>query len=709
MTSRNLLCNMLKEDMKRRLWAIAIAILLFLFALPIYLATALEQTRRYAMDVITAIDKHKMLIANAKRCLGIWNSPVQIITILLAVICAISGFYYLHSRKKVDFYHSIPVKREVLFASTYILGILIYIVPYALSILVSFIIASANGALDASVVGVAWKAFGINLLNYSITYTVAIIAVLLTGQFIVSILAGAVFFVYGPMVAALLHSLCSSYFDTFYYNQGIASTFIYKLSPISMYVSMFTAMNKGMLRASTVLIYIAVLIILSGLAVLLYKKRPSEVATKAIAYKKLQPIIKTLISVPVGLVAGIVFVGLTNSNTDFWLIFGMVCGYLLCSCIMEIIYNFDFKAAFKNRIQVLCGAVLMFAVFACFKWDLINYDTYIPARDKIESMSIVMPNIDTDGDRRFIVEDYDGYHFEYLDTTEYAFKYMKLKDTDLAYEIAKKAIAEYATDEELEETNSCDDYMPLAIRYRLTSGRNVKRYYQIPWDSFFDSLSQIYATREYKEGTLPIYRMNKINEVTCNSIFQSLTFTLTSEENMQVYNLYLEELASLSLKDMRDTAPIAEICFTDDNLEYSHYIYPSFTKTIAFLTEHGFDFTKTFDVNKITGLTVEYSIPYEGRDEEQYLEYASKYKEWNFILTTEYTDKDKINAILPYLVDEKYVWNNGNIEEYDTNLAINLSMKTDDYGNVKNMCFYMDKDKIPDFVKKDVLYWEEKK
>lgn len=716
MTSRNLLCRLMREDVKRRLWAIAISVVAFLFAIPVYTATSVERVVNMFKQGQVLGDRHEYLSNTAMYCLGVGNSALVLLTIILAILCGISGFYYLHSKKKVDFYHSLPVKRESLFSSIYIIGIAIYVIPYLVSLAIGFVIVGTNGAFGSNVWIEAWKAFGVNLLNYCITYTVVIIAVLLTGQLIVSILASGVFLAYGPVVAVLIGSLKGTYFDTYYEYGSITESFLFRCSPISAYFNMTNTVYEKTLAFAITLIYIAVTIVLVVLAVFLYRKRSSEAAGKAISYQVLQPYIKIAVSVPIGLWSGIIFTSLMNANSSFWLIFGMVCGYLLCSCIMEIIYHFDFKAAFKSRVSLLVGAVLMFGIFSTYKWDLLQYDKYIPSKDKIESMSIALSGIDTNLEFRVYNEDNSRYKISYMDRIGYAFEYMNLKDKDAAYEIAKMAVEGDAVlnEGEIDSDSDYDKYMNIHVQYRLNSGRHIYRSYAIAVEPYFDLLNQLYQNKEYKEGAFPIYTMKEVTNVTCYSEFQKLSITLTEEEKAQLLSLYRDELLALSLEDVRNEVPLATIDFgytTDENdvISYSALVYPSFTRTIDFLSTHGFDFTKTFNLADIMNVSIDYRIPQYAHEEEQYIAYMKENPDWTYDKSVMYKDGDTISEILPYLSNNSYAWNNGILTNYDPNLTVTVTWKTDEYGNVTSNQYAIDINNIPDFVKEDIMYAEPSK
>ncbi len=693
----------MKEDGKRRIWSLAISFLVFVFLLPIYVATSLEQAVRYLEDGMTAQDKHWILIQTATKCFGPRNTSIAFITILLAVICGITGFMYLQSKRKVDFYHSLPVKRKELFVSSYVNGLLIYVIPYVIMLGISFVIAAANQAYDGSVWMTAWKTFGINVLGYCIAYSVVIIAVMLTGQLIVSLLACAVFFGYAPMVVLLGRELGSKYFTNYYYQSSVYDSFIFKLSPISSYSYLTRGVSKDNLSGVAVLLYLVVAVALFALALFLNNRRKSDAAGKAISYPKLQPIIKTFVCVPVGLISGIIFTSLTDTNTSFWLIFGMVCGYLLCSFIMEIIYHFDFKAALKSKLQLLIGAVFMFVIFFTFKFDLLHYDTYIPGKNSIETMSISFMELENNHDYR--VYDVDNDSFLYMNSTEYANRFMRIKNLDIAYEIGKIAASEeYAVMEEDYSRNK--KWVTMTVQYRLRSGRKVNRRYEIMLDPIVDLMDQLYVSDEYKEGIFLIYQMKEANSISCYNRFQNLDLTLSAEERAQLLALYKEELTSLSITDIKAAAPIATIVFRDAYVDREEYIYPTFTKTMTFLTDHGFDFTKTFDLEQVSEVELEYTVPYNLRDQEKYQQYAESHPEMPYDITLNLTKKEEIEQILPYLVESSYAWNNGVLLNYDTYLSITVTTKTDEYGNVDKNQYSIPYDKIPDFVKEAILYAE---
>ena len=99
----------------------------------------------------------------------------------------------------------------------------------------------------------------------------------------------------------------------------------------------------------TVLAFLAVTTLDLGL----YRKRPSEAAGKAMAFKKSMPPIRILLVLGIGLAGGMFFL-VAAEQAALGTVRTMV-SVVLTHCIVEIIYHFDFKKMFSHRLQLgLC-------------------------------------------------------------------------------------------------------------------------------------------------------------------------------------------------------------------------------------------------------------------------------------------------------------------------------------------------------------------
>ena len=285
MTSKNWFFKGMTEEIKRRLWAAALSAVIFFFSFPVvmvYLTTVAY--------VDTDINRKMRLASDALNILSYRNGWTGFLMAVLAVVLGISGFSYLNSRRKVDFYHSLPVRREKLFAVQYTTGILIAAVPYLVFVLTAAAIASAYGVSPADAFSTALKGWGFEMLSFLVLYTTAVIAVMMTGNTVVALLGFGVFNGFFPLFLGMWSGLAENCLDTFC-NYDLMAGWVPRTSPLAFYISGF---SEDM-AAGKVISRLAVSAILLLIAVVLHKKRPSEAAGKAMAFSISQPVIGVLL------------------------------------------------------------------------------------------------------------------------------------------------------------------------------------------------------------------------------------------------------------------------------------------------------------------------------------------------------------------------------------------------------------------------------
>ena len=108
---------------------------------------------------------------------------------------------------------------------------------------------------------------------------------------IVGLRGTGVLFSWGPGVAAVVSTYFSEYFMTFYDNGNFLRRWCERTSPVFWYG---TATGSDHPTRMAV-IALAVAALLFGLGMLLYRKRPSEAAGRAMAFKVSEPVIRFLL------------------------------------------------------------------------------------------------------------------------------------------------------------------------------------------------------------------------------------------------------------------------------------------------------------------------------------------------------------------------------------------------------------------------------
>ena len=642
MTSRSLFFKYMKENTKQRIWNLTLVLLLCFFAFPV--TTALWSSTAFRPENLNSSLPADLALAQAQRdftrdmlrMYSMKGGALAFMLTIAAVVLAASGFAYLHSKKKTDFYHSLPIRREMLYAVTCLNGFLYMAVAYLGFLTIAAVMIRVKGVpFDW---GSLYLASVEHLCFFALVYMTAILSMLLTGNLVVGLLGTGVLFSWGPVICMTISAYFSEYFTTFYGDDSFLLALSERTSPVAWYVKACMSSQPGRM-ALWAMLAAAVLFLLG---MLLYRRRPSEAAGHAMAFPITEPIIRFLIAVPSSLLLGAMFHSMMYE--DGWTVFGLVCGLLLVSCIIEIIYHFDFKSLFAHKRQLLVSAVFVGVVFAIFRFDLFGYDRYLPATEKLASGGIYCDLLDPDATSQYhstveYTEGWYGVTFDAMPSSTLADE-MQISDDqglELLHTIAAQGVhdAAQARDRflrgggrsyDLEEGDEA--FHNVTIAWHLRNGRTVYRSYRVNVSGVRAALESVYDLDAYKTAMYPVLSLsaddvagiNYKEEDECSHVKLA-----GADVKAALLAAYQEELKALTSETRAHEMPIAEIQFKTNEQQaliqklrdeggnytlFNHYyyypIYPSFTKTIALLRACGVEVGGTVTPEKTASITLSY-------------------------------------------------------------------------------------------------------
>lgn len=729
MTSRSSFFRLMKEDIRRRLWTVILSSIVFFFALPVACSLLLQfymsKANRGVLTVETVCEIAENRIAEYLASTNLF----LVIATVGAIICGISGYAYLHSKKQVDFYHSLPVRRETLFLIRFVDGILIYAVPYLVGLLLVWGISAISGVTSWGLVAAGLYGFLLHLVGYLMVYLTTILAVMLTGKLLITLFGVAVLMGYVPLCYLLLNTYCKIFLTTMF-ERGVEEVLSVRFgSPILMYLQLALKRLSGQAFSWDWLWSVLLIAGLFAVSLLLYRRRQSERAGNAMAFSVTEPVVRILLSVPAGLVFALLLLLLLSNigilQTALWMCFGGVVGALLTHGIVESLYQNDIKKCLSHPISLLgeCAAACLIAL--CFFFDWMGYDSYLPDREKLQSMAV-------SGEFDGTLAEKISYFTEdgcYLAKTSYVLDTMELTDYDAAYELAKLCVAQ-AEKERLADYQGSQYQQTyyVVLRYRLKSGREVTRSYSVPISACEDLLAELYRNIEYKHGVFSVYRWMEYGfsdeTVICQRFFEGKTLTLTGQERQRLLTLYCEELSALSYAELQKDYPVAELLLTAQALyekwEDHHYntvtstlpLYRGMTQTLQFLQEHGFSLEGMPELSKVSSVRVHVT----GQIKEDDL--AEKEQEAAMAVATERQEVGKTYAgdfdfqitdpslfaacVLP-LVEEDilYQYGQGNVwDTVDERYYVKVVFSMDEYGNEYTVPGYYRQGEVPDCILK---------
>lgn len=659
MTSKSLYFSLLKEDIRRRVWAMALSVLAFFCIIPINILLEMDRLKNDIKILgLTMVQDTVASYVNTN------SRAIICITVVIAVLSAFSGFMYLYAKDKVDLYHSIPVRREKLFITTYISGFLIFIVPYALNLILFFIVTASSGLVNGETIRGAVMAMLLNSVGFLLIYNTIIAAVMLTGNMLTGVMATGVFMGFMPVLALAISAMQSEFFKT-YSGYGSNSDKLSKISPAYGYYNIFEKYKMEEPVLKTILIIIVCIVLIFAAALFLYKKRPSEAAGRAMAFKISELPVKFIIVVLSSLLGGLCFMSMNYSNGFIWFVFGIIFIGALSHAVMEIIYTADFRSAVANKLQ-FAGIMLVSLVIALiFKFDIFKYDAYIPNQNNIASMAVSFNNIDN----YMYTYERDSLGFErYVSADEFIMDNMKIENTESAYKLA-----DYAKSNNINRKEGADSnrrWVNTIVKYVLKNGKEVYRSYMVYEDEASGLISEVYNDLQYKEGSIPLLADDEasIESVGYCDAYDGEATALTKEPDKvnKLLELYLEDMKGLKYDEAKTELPAAILSFESVNRDYNrsysnvyeYYVYGSFTNTIEYMKSLGAELKTGFDAEQIKSITIK--IADENYDYYSYNSYGTAEAQAESALEDGihvFEDKADIEKICKAMISDGFTYN----------------------------------------------------
>lgn len=636
--------RLLRETMRRNIWAIALSLIGFAFCLPIPMAITLQNMLE---DAKRMPEDTKFIMENAADTMGAWlsldNFLITLGCIIMALLCGVAMFRYLHSRKQVDFYHGIPISRTKLFVTNYLAGVLSVLPALYLMYALAAIITLAAGVKLSFGFGEGLFVLLLHSLFFLLIYTISVLATVLTGNTIIAVLMDAWLLFSIPAAAAVAGFLGTMYFHT-WGGFGILRWLITYASPPILYVLASTgdplyvtnnalriynntgAANDILFLCKILICVLIATILLFVLSLFLFRKRKSECAGTAVAFQKLKTPLKCYMVLVIALLFGLVFTGIGG---EFWIWFGLLAGTLLGHILIEMIYHFDFRAAFAHWKTMIVLAVVAIAIVMGFQHDIFGYDKWLPKEDAIQAVSF---------DSGFARSDIRGgvtARQELLSGRDNIAAIRKLAEISAAYTEERHDEWRYEDAYEYDADHRATFF---SVTYKLSGGREATRYYSIPvTEETWALMDSIRFSEEYIRATNPVFEDYESKGSTRLCIrtqaepSDAAGMIVTDQTVVkQVLDALREETLTLTADVAASTAPVLRIDLehydedgdTDHALEYLP-VYPSYVKTLSILKGQGIE-PKALTADDIARVVVEWEY-YD--DYEDAIEYPSTYQD----------------------------------------------------------------------------------
>lgn len=484
MTSRVLFYKEMIEDLRRKIWMLALSGLASFMALPVFfLLMSREWNRRISNwypEANWSVAEYKL--SQLKDFFGPeMTVTCGIVLVVGAIIVGLFSFRHVFSKRMVDLYHSIPITRKQLFLVQYLNGFFIWFVPMLAGVLICAVMALAflgNAMAWIRVMGIAATTIANLVLAFLIIYHMVMAAVMISGNILNTLVSGTIISFAVLALYGMFHGFASTYFATYYsFWEDTIQNIFWAAPPVGavyqlvMYGNTFWEESAHSMQAFPLVMNILVMLVLFVIAFVAYLKRPSELAEQGIKIKPMRMIFKTLVTLLAGMIGWILFGYITDVDSVGWTVFGAVLAGVLTYGVLDIIFFMDFKAFFKNKIQMAVTVAGTIVVCFFFSFDMLGYDTYLPDKEDIAEMGIWLNGYEVRGNFNIYGDTY---------TTKGRIQNMKYTDTEVIYAFLKQ-MSEKQSDAYFSNAREhyVGDSSSAYVRVKEKSGKTYYRRYVV--------------------------------------------------------------------------------------------------------------------------------------------------------------------------------------------------------------------------------------
>ena len=309
-------------------------------------------------------------------------------------------FAYLTNSRATNGMHAMPIRREGLFLTHYLAGLFCQVVTLLVSFALAALVTAAFGVFDGYAVGMGLLLCVLLVLFF---YSFGVLCMVCVGQ----ILAGAVFYGILNFLFVGMEVLLRSFAGNFLYGyDGRSSAF--STAPLSPPVEIASSLSVSyvydgidpigvrVFHLGTFAAYAAAGLVLAALALLLYRKRRSEMTGNTVAIGWLRPVFKYGVAFCSAFSLGQLLSYFVFELTDSTYTAGALIGTIACMIFAGLIGYYAAEMLLKKSFRVfktswkgaLATSAVLILIGLSFPLDLTGYQTRVPEQSDIVSATV---------------------------------------------------------------------------------------------------------------------------------------------------------------------------------------------------------------------------------------------------------------------------------------------------------------------------------
>lgn len=390
--------KMFKFSFKQNLICLLLSVVVFACVFPVRAVIMMQDANYIGYSYSSFVSDMTVKISREERLKEIFSNifnpnggAVFALTLIIALFFSIVMFSYLHNKKAINFYHSLPVKREAHLLSSVAVSAAYYLISLFSCIFVTVLIMLGSG-IGGALIPTAIRCF---LFNFSyfifISAFFALFAVICGNSG-----AHFIFSVLGLIFVPAVHSLTIEFLTIGQTNLDTSNLYTDRMFGFESPAAFYFKISKNMISAGTgrFLLFVFGFILAAAailfITILIYRKIGSEDSGRPIFFRRLGTVLKYVLAYAVMLGTGMLAYELTYSKLGNFI--GFVIGALIFGFLAFAVINVIFECNKKKFFSGMKGFATLFAVFiVVFSFsffDPFKFNEKIPSASSLESITV---------------------------------------------------------------------------------------------------------------------------------------------------------------------------------------------------------------------------------------------------------------------------------------------------------------------------------
>ena len=309
---------------------------------------------------------------------------------IFGIMAAMATFSYLFSSRSAGLMHTLPLRREGLFLTSYLSGLCYFLIPLVAVFLITLLGEAIAGYVNIGTLAV-WLLT--QVLCTLFFYSLGVFCAMFTGH----LLALPMFYLLSNVLAMIVYGIASLIArQTLYGFSGLPDgmlTVALWLTPASKLSGELTrlarAESPGNYGLGCAALYAVVGVVLTVLALLVYRRRHVERAGDIVAVGWVRPIFRygfaTVFACIFGSLLYSIFDVAALANDAMLLLFLVVCG-VIGYFLAEMLLQKSFRVFRRWKGCAVFSACMVVGV-CLLLFDAAGYETRVPTQETVESVT----------------------------------------------------------------------------------------------------------------------------------------------------------------------------------------------------------------------------------------------------------------------------------------------------------------------------------